>query len=298
MDNTYNPLERPSVWARRRDFLALTRLDKPIGIMLLGWSMLWGLWIGAAGWPGWHLFVVFCLGAVLTRSAGCCINDYADRNFDGHVKRTQNRPLASGRILPREALILAALMMLIAFVLVLSTNWLTIKISMLALLLATVYPFCKRWTHWPQVVLGAAFGISIPMAFAATSGEVPALGWFLFVLSIVWSVAYDTMYAMVDRDDDLALGLKSTAVLFGQHDVVIVMLCQVIVLLGLWIIGEQLNLSAVYYAGLLVAVGTVIYQYTLIKDRERDPCFKAFLNNHYTGMAVFAGLVVHYAIAA
>lgn len=298
MDNTYNPLERPSVWARRRDFLALTRLDKPIGILLLGWSMLWGLWIGAEGWPGWKLFLVFSVGTVLTRSAGCCINDYADRKFDGRVKRTQHRPLATGRIQPREALVLTAILMALAFLLVLLTNALTIQLSLVALLLAVVYPFCKRWTSWPQVVLGAAFGMSIPMAFAATSGAVPALGWLLFVLSIIWSVAYDTMYAMVDRDDDLALGLKSTAILFGGQDVAIVMLCQTIVLLGLWVIGVQLGLSVYYDAGLLVAVGTVLYQYTLIKGRERGPCFTAFLNNHYTGMAVFAGLVAHYAVAA
>lgn len=298
MDNTCNTLIRPSLWQRRADFIQLTRMDKPIGILLLGWSMLWGLWIAAEGWPGWKLFIIFCLGTLLTRAAGCCINDYADRNFDGKVKRTHARPLATGRVSPKEALLLAAVLMVLAFLLVLMTNTLTIQLSFLALALATVYPFCKRLTHLPQVVLGAAFGISIPMAFAAVTNSVPPVAWALFVLSIIWSVAYDTMYAMVDRDDDLALGLKSTAILFGQHDVLIVMLCQAVVLLGLLAIAVSLSLGAFFYVGLAVALGTVCYQYTLIKDREREPCFVAFLNNHYTGMAVFAGLVAHYAFAS
>jgi len=296
MDNTCNTLIHQSIWQRRADFIQLTRLDKPIGILLLGWSMLWGLWIAAGGWPGWKLFIIFSLGTVLTRAAGCCINDYADRDFDGKVKRTQARPLATGRVEAKEALILAAVLMLLAFFLVLMTNALTIQLSFIALVLAAVYPFCKRLTYWPQVVLGAAFGMSVPMAFAAATNDVPPVAWALFVLSVIWSVAYDTMYAMVDRDDDLELGLKSTAILFGRYDVLIVMLCQAAVLLGLLAIGLSLGLGILFYIGLAVATGTVVYQYTLIRDRERDPCFVAFLNNHYTGMAVFAGLVAHFAL--
>jgi len=296
MDNTCNTLIHQSIWQRRADFIQLTRLDKPIGILLLGWSMLWGLWIAAEGWPGWKLFIIFSLGTVLTRAAGCCINDYADRDFDGKVKRTQARPLATGRVEAKEALILAAVLMLLAFFLVLMTNALTIQLSFIALVLAAVYPFCKRLTYWPQVVLGAAFGMSVPMAFAAATNDVPPVAWALFVLSVIWSVAYDTMYAMVDRDDDLELGLKSTAILFGRYDVLIVMLCQAAVLLGLLAIGLSLGLGILFYIGLAVATGTVVYQYTLIRDRERDPCFVAFLNNHYTGMAVFAGLVAHFAL--
>ncbi|MGB0865410.1 MAG: 4-hydroxybenzoate octaprenyltransferase [Granulosicoccaceae bacterium] len=298
MDNTVNHLVRQSLWARRADFFQLTRMNKPIGILLLGWSMLWGLWIAAEGWPGWKLFLIFSLGTVLTRAAGCCINDYADRHVDGHVKRTQQRPLASGRVSENEALAFTAGLMFLAFLLVLMTNTLTIQLSFLALALALIYPFCKRWTHWPQVVLGAAFGMSIPMAFAATTNSVPGVGWVLFVLSVIWSVAYDTMYAMVDRDDDLKLGLKSTAILFGRYDVLIVMLCQAAVLLGLMAVGQSLGLGLYYYLGLLVAAGTVVYQYTLIKGRQREPCFAAFLNNHYTGMAVFAGLFAHYALSS
>jgi len=285
-----------SLWQRRSDFIQLTRMDKPIGILLLGWSMLWGLWIAAEGWPGWKLMLIFSLGTVLTRAAGCCINDYADRDFDGGVKRTQARPLATGAVSPKEALVLAAVLMFCAGILVLFTNMLTIQLSFVAVALAVVYPFCKRLTHWPQVVLGAAFGMGIPMAFAAVNGEVSAVGWCLFALSVVWSTAYDTMYAMVDRDDDLVLGLKSTAVLFGRYDVMITMAMQVLVLSGLVAIGVWLQLSVYFYAGLIVAAGTVYYQYTLIKSRDRARCFTAFLNNHYTGMAVFFGLVAHYVV--
>lgn len=298
MDNTLKPLARPSLWARRRDFVQLTRMDKPIGILLLGWSMLWGLWIAAEGWPGWKLFLIFALGTVLTRAAGCCINDYADRHVDGHVKRTRQRPLATGRVGEREALALTALLMALAFALVLLTNALTIQLSFVALALALVYPFCKRWTHWPQVVLGAAFAMGIPMAFAATTGAVPPVAWALFAISVVWSVGYDTMYAMVDRDDDLALGLKSTAILFGRYDVAIVTACQVAVLAGLALVGLWQGLGLFYWLGLAVASATVVYQFTLIRGREREPCFVAFLNNHYTGMAVFAGLALHYALSA
>ena len=297
MDNTCNTLSDQSLWARRQDFVRLTRMNGPIGILLLGWSMLWGLWIAAEGWPGWKLFLIFSVGTVLTRAAGCCINDYADRHVDGRVKRTNTRPLATGRVTEAEALALTAGLMFLAFLLVLMTNALTIKLSFLALFLAVIYPFCKRWTHWPQVVLGAAFGMSVPMAFAAATNSVPPLAWALFTLSVIWSVAYDTMYAMVDRDDDLELGLKSTAILFARYDVLIVMMCQVVVLLGLLSIGLILGLSFYFYIGLAVAAGTVVYQYTLIRDRQRGPCFVAFLNNHYTGMAVFAGLFAHYAFA-
>lgn len=285
-------------WRKRLpDFMALTRLDRPIGILLLAWSMYWGLWIGADGWPGFKLFVIFTLGCILTRSAGCCINDYADRNFDGRVARTQNRPLASGRVLPAEALWLAAGLTLLAGVLVLLTNAATIQLALVAVALATVYPFCKRITHLPQLVLGAAFGMSIPMAFAATTGDVPTVGWALFVVSLIWSTAYDTQYAMADRDDDIRIGIKSTAILFGTWDVAAVALMQVAVLIGLAAIAWTLGFGQAWWLGLGVAGGLAVYQIHLIKDRDPRLCFQAFSNNHYFGMSVFAGLVVDRALA-
>ncbi len=273
-------------------FMSLTRLDRPIGILLLGWSMLWGLWIGAGGWPGFKLFAVFTVGCVLTRSAGCCINDYADRHFDGHVARTQQRPLASGHVLPAEALWLAGGLMALAGLLVLLTNLTTILLAVVAALLAAVYPFCKRVTHLPQLVLGAAFGMSIPMAFAATSGSVPAVGWALFAISLVWSTAYDTEYAMTDRDDDLKIGIKSTAILFGRFDVLAVALLLAAVLVGLIGVGLHLHYGVAWWLGLVGATASAGYQIHLIRDRDPAKCFQAFQHNQYFGLAVFAGLFV------
>ncbi|MEM7376771.1 MAG: 4-hydroxybenzoate octaprenyltransferase [Pseudomonadota bacterium] len=283
--------------ARLPDFYALTRIDRPIGILLLGWSMLWGLWVGADGWPGFKLFVIFALGCVLTRSAGCCINDYADRHFDGHVARTAKRPLATGRVLPGEALWLAAGMTGLAGLLVLLTNAATIQLAVVAVALAAAYPFCKRVTHLPQLVLGAAFGMSIPMAFAATTGSVPAIGWALFAVSLVWSTAYDTQYAMTDREDDIKIGIKSTAILFGRWDVLAVAAMQAAVLAGLAAIGLSLGYGVFWWLGLLIAASLAVYQIALIRDRDPARCFTAFLNNHYLGMAVFAGLAIDRALA-
>lgn len=228
------------------------------------------------------------------RSAGCAINDFADRNIDPHVERTRDRPLAAGRIRPAEAIGVFLLLLLLAFGLVLLTNPLTVQLSFIAAALAAIYPFAKRHTYLPQVVLGAAFGWSVPMAFAAQTGTVPITGWLLFVATVLWATAYDTMYAMVDRDDDIKIGVKSTAILFGEADVPIIMLLQGMVLFALLLAGQRLQLSAIYYCSLVAALGLVVYQHFLLRQRQREDCFKAFLSNHYFGMIVFIGLVLHY----
>jgi len=269
-------------------------LHKPIGILLLLWPTLWALWIAAAGVPDLHILIVFILGVVLMRSAGCVINDYADRNFDPHVARTRQRPIAAGRVSPREALILFAGLCLLAFALVLTLNRQTLYLSFGALLLAAAYPFTKRYTQLPQVVLGAAFGWAIPMAFAAVQGEVPRIGWLLFTVNVLWSTAYDTFYAMVDRDDDVKIGVKSTAILFGESDRLIVGVLQLLVLGGLLLVGQMAGLGLYFYLGLLVAAGLALYQQYLARGRDRDGCFRAFLNNNGFGAAVFAGILLHY----
>jgi 4-hydroxybenzoate polyprenyltransferase len=274
----------------------LMRADKPIGTYLLLWPTLWALWIAAGGLPSWDLLFIFTFGVWVTRSAGCVINDFADRKVDGHVKRTSERPLPTGRITSKEAIGLFVGLMLIAFILVLFTNKAAILLSPIALLLAFSYPFMKRYTHFPQVVLGMAFGWGIPMAFAATLGEVPLVGWLVFLAKILWTVAYDTMYAMVDRDDDLKIGIKSTAVFFGQYDRMAIAGLQIAALAVLVWIGILESLGIYFYLGLIGAVGFFIYQHWLIKDRERMPCFKAFLNNHYAELVVLVGLAADYAL--
>ncbi|MDP5292816.1 4-hydroxybenzoate octaprenyltransferase [Oceanimonas sp. CHS3-5] len=277
---------------RWRAYMALARLDKPIGTLLLLWPTLWALWIAANGLPSLWLLVVFVAGVFSMRSAGCVINDYADRHIDGHVKRTHARPLPSGELTERQALGFFALLVGISFVLVLTTNALTIGLAFAGLFWAALYPFMKRFTHLPQLFLGIAFSWAIPMAFAAQSNSLPAGLWLLFAANLTWTVAYDTMYAMVDRDDDLKIGVKSTAILFGRRDKLIVGLLQLATLLLLVAAGRVFELAAPFYWGLLVAAGLFVYQQRLIRDRERMPCFRAFLNNNHAGMAIFAGLVL------
>nr|WP_245662889.1 4-hydroxybenzoate octaprenyltransferase [Endozoicomonas arenosclerae] len=279
---------------RLKDFLQLTRLDRPIGIYLLFWPAMWALWVAAEGVPSLANLVIFTVGVILMRSAGCVINDYADRNVDGHVKRTLARPLVTGRVTEKEALIFFVSMVFVAFVLVLFTNSLTIKLSFAGLLLASAYPFAKRHTHLPQVVLGAAFGWSIPMAFAAESGELTTIAWLMFLANLFWTVAYDTQYAMVDRDDDLKVGIKSTAILFGEMDNLIVGSLQVLTLVTLAMLGHQLELGAVFYLALIAVAALFVYQQLLTSNREREACFKAFLSNHWAGAIIFAGLLVSY----
>lgn len=297
MNSNLPVINRELIRDRLYQYYLLTRLHRPIGIFLLLWPTLWALWIAAEGFPRLEVFVVFMLGVILMRSAGCVINDYADRKFDPHVARTRERPIASGKVRPREALVLFAVLCLAAFALVLTMNRLTIYLSFVGVGLAALYPFMKRYTYLPQVVLGMAFGWAIPMAFAAQSGEVPREAWLLFVINIVWSVAYDTMYAMADREDDLKVGVKSTAILFGDADRLIVGLLQGLVFLGLVLLGRQLALDALYYIGLLVAAGFALYQQYLIRRRAPQACFQAFLNNNWLGGAVFAGLLLAYGVS-
>ena len=279
---------------RLYQYYLLTRLHKPIGILLLLWPTLWALWIAAGGVPDLHILIVFVLGVALMRSAGCVINDYADRDFDPHVARTRERPIAAGKVSPRAALILFAVLCLVAFALVLTLNRQTIYLSFGALLLAAAYPFTKRYTQLPQVVLGAAFGWAIPMAFAAVLGEVPQIGWLLFTVNILWATAYDTFYAMVDRDDDLKIGVKSTAILFGESDLLIIGILQALMLGGLLLVGQMAGLGLYFHLGVLVAAGLALYQQYLARKRDRAGCFQAFLNNNWFGAAVFAGLFLHY----
>ena len=279
---------------RLYQYYLLTRLNKPIGIYLLLWPTLWALWIASEGKPDLLVTFVFVTGVILMRSAGCVINDYADRKIDPQVSRTRMRPIASGHVQPKEALKLFVVLCLSAFVLVLLMNELTIYLSFVGAALAAIYPFMKRVTNLPQVVLGMAFGWSIPMAFAAQTGTVPKVAWLLFVVNIVWSVAYDTMYAMADKEDDLKAGVKSTAILFDDMDKVMVGLLQVIVLIGLYLIGQQLQLGMVFNLSILVASGLVVYQQILIKNRIPQRCIQAFLNNNWFGLVIFAGLVLHY----
>jgi len=277
-------------------FGQLMRVDKPIGTLLLLWPTYWALWIASEGVPPLHLLVIFTLGVFLTRSAGCVINDFADRKIDGHVKRTANRPIPSGQVTAKEALLLFTVLMLCAFVLVLFTNQMTVLMSFGGLLLAACYPFMKRHTHLPQVVLGAAFAWSIPMAFTAVTETLPAIVWLIFTLKLIWTVAYDTMYAMVDRDDDLKIGVKSTAVLFGDADKLIIGMLQILTALALILLGLQLEMGVAYFIGVAAAIGTFVHQQRLIQYREREECFKAFLHNHYSGLVVFIGIAADYFI--
>jgi 4-hydroxybenzoate polyprenyltransferase len=275
-------------------YMQLTRLNRPIGILLLLWPTLWGVWIAGAGHPAWHIVLIFVLGTVLMRSAGCAINDYADRDFDKHVQRTRARPVTSGRIAPREAVWVAAILALAAFVLIQPLNKLTLLMSIPAVLLATSYPYTKRFLAIPQAYLGIAFGFGIPMAFAAQLGQVPPLAWLLLLANVSWAIAYDTEYAMVDRDDDIHLGIHSAAILFGSYDVAAVMACYALTLALLAAAGGMMAAGWLYYAGLMLAAGIALYHYRLIRHRQREACFKAFLHNNWFGATVFAGIVADY----
>lgn len=272
----------------------LMRTDKPIGALLLLWPTLWALWLATPGVPPLWILAVFVAGVWLMRAAGCVVNDYADRKIDGHVKRTARRPLPSGAVTEKEARALFVLLVVLSFLLVLTLNTMTILLSVAALALAWVYPFMKRYTHLPQVVLGAAFGWSIPMAFAAVSESVPLSCWLLFLTNILWAVAYDTEYAMVDRDDDLKIGVKSTAILFGRYDKLIIGILQLAVLALMVLVGWLNALGGVFYAAVAVAGALFIWQQKLIAGRDRDACFKAFMNNNYVGLVLFLGLVIGY----
>ncbi len=275
-------------------YIQLTRLNRPIGILLLLWPTLWGVWIAGNGHPQWHIVGIFALGTVLMRSSGCAINDYADRDFDKHVKRTQNRPVTSGRLPPSEALWVAAALALLALTLILPLNRLTLLLSVPAVFLAASYPFTKRFFANPQAYLGIAFGFGIPMAFAAQLGNVPPVAWLLLAANIFWTIAYDTEYAMVDRDDDIHLGIRSSALLFGKYDVTAVMACYTVALVLLGVAGKFIGLGWAYYLGLLAAAAIALYHYTLIRGRSRELCFKAFLHNNWLGAAVFLGVAADY----
>ncbi len=277
--------------SRLGHYWKLMRADRPIGTLLLLWPTWWALWLAADGMPPlWTLFV-FTAGVWLTRSAGCVINDYADRWLDPHVKRTKERPLATGAVSGREALALFAGLMLVAFALVLTLNALTIGLSFIGVFLAASYPYLKRYTHLPQVYLGMAFGWGIPMAFAAIQGEVPPLGWVLYAANILWSTAYDTWYAMVDRDDDLKVGSHSTAILFGDLDLVIQGILYALFFGAMALAGQRAGLGWAYWTGIAVAMALVVYEFWLCRDREREPCFKAFLHNNWVGAVLFASIV-------
>ena len=272
----------------------ITRMDKPIGTYLLLWPTYWALWIAADGFPSLHILLVFTLGVFMMRSAGCVINDYVDRHVDGQVKRTQQRPLISGLITSKEAIVLFVFLLTVSFALVLTLSWFTIQLSFIAVALAISYPFMKRYTHLPQVVLGAAFSWGMIMAFGEFMGEVPLVAWFLFSANVLWTVAYDTMYAMVDRDDDLRIGVKSTAILFGQHDKRIIGFLQLMTLALLLVVGELLTFGWPYQLCLVISAGFFCYQQILIVDRQRDKCFQAFLNNHFVGLIIFVGVFIEY----
>ena len=270
----------------------LMRLDKPIGILLLLWPTLWALWLAAPGVLRVDVLLIFLLGTVLTRSAGCIINDFADRDFDSHVERTRDRPLASRLVSPAEALVLAAVLLLLAFGLVLQLNPLAIYLSFFAVAIMSAYPFLKRFFVFPQAGLGIAFSFGIPMAYAAQRGELPAAAWVMMIATMFWIIAYDTEYAMVDRDDDVKLGLKSSAILLGRHDVAGVMASHALFLAIMAAVGWWRALGALYFLGLAVAAALVLHQYRLIRGRSREGCFRAFLNNNWLGLAVFAGLAL------
>lgn len=284
---------------RRLDlYEKLLRLDKPIGTLLLLWPTLWALWLSADGRPNWRVVWIFALGTLLMRSAGVAVNDFADRNFDPHVQRTRNRPLAAGLVSAKEAWILAALLALVAFVLILPLGKLVVLLSFCALFLAVSYPFTKRFLVLPQAYLGVAFGFGIPMAYAAQTNSLPAIAWVLLLANISWTIAYDTEYAMVDREDDRKIAIRTSAILFGRYDVAAVMLCHAAFLGLMCGIGWWLGLAWPYYAGLLCALAVVLYQYMLIRGRDPRSCFRAFNDNNWVGAAVFGGIALAYLVAA
>jgi 4-hydroxybenzoate polyprenyltransferase len=283
-----------AVAARLWDYAQLMRLHRPIGALLLLWPTLWALWFAAGGAPDLKLLIVFCLGVLLMRSAGCVINDYLDRDFDPHVARTRARPIAAGRVRPREALILFAALCLVAFALVLALNRFAVALSFVAVFLAASYPLFKRWTHWPQVYLGVTFGWGIPMAFAAQTNELPPLAWWLLAANISWVLAYDTAYAMADRADDPKIGVKSTAILFGDYDRLLIGVFHAGALALLAAAGFMAGRGMLYYAGLALAAGIAVQQQWLIRDRDPQACFRVFLENNRFGAAVFVGLALDY----
>ena len=284
--------------SRAREYARVMRVHRPIGALLLLWPTLWALWIAAEGPPPLAILAVFVLGVWIMRSAGCVINDYADRGLDPQVERTRDRPLAVGTVRPREALWLFAALTLVAFGLVLTLNWTTVGLAVAATILAVVYPFLKRVTHLPQLWLGVAFGWGIPMGFAAVIGTVPPLGWVLLLTNVFWAIAYDTMYAMADRPDDIRAGSRSTAILFGRADRAMIGAFQIATLAGLTTIGWQLDFGAAWYAGLAAATCLGLHHQCLIRERNRGECFRAFMGNNWLGGAVFLGLAVEYAMRA
>ena len=288
----------PKITDRLGKYAILCRMHKPIGALLLLWPTYWALWIAGQGHPDIKNIIIFTAGVFLTRSAGCVLNDLADSDIDGHVKRTKNRPLVTGDVSKKEALIVTCCLLFIAFIFVLFTNELTIFLSCIAVLLAAVYPIMKRYTYLPQFVLGLAFGWGIPMAFAAQTNSIPVIAWLILIANILWSVAYDTMYAMIDREDDIKIGVKSTAILFSEHDTLIIGIIQIMLILTFLLIGQQLEFNKYYYFGICCAVLSALYQQFLIKDRLPDKCFKAFLNNNWFGAMIFIGIYLNYYLAS
>ena len=271
-------------------YIRLMRLNKPIGTYLLLWPTYWALFLSAKGWPDIDLLIIFTLGVLVMRSAGCVINDYADRNIDQNIARTKDRPLITGEVSPESALRLFVFLLIIAFGLVLLTNALTIKLSLIALALATLYPFTKRWTHLPQVVLGVAFGMSVPMAFSAQTGSIPLSAGWIFLATIVWTLIYDTFYAMADRDEDIKIGVKSTAILFEKYDQIFITFLQILLIIVFIVIGNLFNLGSIYYFSLVIILIFMIYHQFLMKKRQKELFFKAFLNNNFIGMTAFIGI--------
>ena len=277
-------------------YFRLMRLNKPIGIYLLLWPTYWALFLSAGGWPDIDLLIIFTFGVIITRSAGCVINDYADRDIDKHIARTRDRPITAGEISPKAALLLFFALGLVAFALVLLTNTLTIKISFIALALAVLYPFSKRWTNLPQLVLGLAFAMSVPMAFSAQTGTVTASAGWIFLATVLWTLIYDTLYAMADRDEDLKIGVKSTAILFAKYDQIFITLLQVLLMIVFIKIGNLFDLGTFYDISLIIILLFMIYHQFLIKKRQKMDYFKAFINNHFIGMTLFLGIFLSIAI--
>ena len=277
-------------------YFRLMRLNKPIGIYLLLWPTYWALFLSAGGWPDIDLLIIFTVGVIITRSAGCVINDYADREIDKHIARTRDRPITTGEISPKAALLVFFALGLAAFALVLLTNTLTIKISFIAIALAVLYPFTKRWTNLPQLILGLAFAMSVPMAFSAQTGTVPASAGWIFLATVLWTLIYDTLYAMADRDEDLKIGVKSTAILFAKYDQIFITLLQVLLMIVFIKIGNLFDLGAFYDISLIIIILIMIYHQFLIKKRQKMDYFKAFINNHFIGMTVFFGIFLSIAI--
>ena len=271
-------------------YIRLMRLDKPIGTLLLLWPTYWALFLSADGWPDFDLLIIFTLGVIVMRTAGCVINDFADRNIDKYIKRTKDRPLTSGEISPKSALVLFVMLLFIALALVLQTNQLTIQLSFIALLLASLYPFTKRWTNFPQLVLGAAFGMSVPMAFSAQTGSLPLTSGVVFLATLVWTLIYDTLYAMADRDEDIKIGVKSTAIVFQKYDQIIITLLQILLISIFIVMGNIFKLGQIYYFSLIIIVIFMIYHQLLMRKRQNEQYFKAFLSNNYIGMTAFAGI--------